>query len=253
MYWLWAVNLAGAALIVIRLYFVAQGRRPKVIDMQRTMLREVGDKLKDLPTPDELVDLWREVPPAPGVDDAQHVALRLLWFLRAADEAGDGSVGRLDAACKRYVDICNTTLAVRIDDGLLSPKTFARSCPKLHRELVRSIPLIEPMIWYKSLVRGRGRWGYRVLALQAVLESLRVSSPWPEIKGEMRDAIVGDVTIVHPRISWLARLWRGVTYSFVSPTINVRVKLRQRRRAVELAKSLRAAGIALPDPKAVPW
>jgi hypothetical protein len=253
MYWLWAVNLAGAALIVIRLYFVALGRRPKVINMQRTMLREVGDKLKELPTPDELIALWREVPPEPGVDGAQRVVLRLLRFLRTADEAGDGSVGRLDAACKRYVDICNTTLAVRIDDGLLNPKTFVRSCPKLHQELVRAIPLIEPLIWYKSLVRGRGRWGYRVLALQSVLESLRVSSPWPEIKGEMRDAVVGGVTIVHPRVSWLARLWRGVTYNFVSPTINVRVKLRQRKRAGELAQALRAAGFALPDPRAVPW
>ena len=253
MYWLWAVNLAGAGMIVIRVYLVVLARRPKVIDMQRAMLSEVTEKLRDLPPRSELAELWCEVPSSPGANGIPHVVVRLMWLLRKADDAGDDSVGRLDDACKRYVDVCNTSLAVRIDDGLLNATRFVRSRPELHEELVRSIPLIEPLIWYKSLVRGMGRWGYRVLALHAALDSLRVSSRRPEIKGEMRDVIVGDATFVHPRISWPTRLWSRVVFVFVAPTINVRVKLRQRRRAVELAKSLRALGVDLPDPKAVPW
>jgi hypothetical protein len=133
------------------------------------------------------------VSPAPGAGDSQHVVLRLIWFLCQSDASTDGAVGRLDDACKRYVDICNTTLAVRIDDGLLNATRLVRSRPELHEELVRTIPLIEPLIWYKSLVRGMGRWGYRVLALHAVLDSLRMSASRPEIMGEMRDVVVGDV------------------------------------------------------------
>jgi hypothetical protein len=253
MYWLWVVNFAGAVLIVIRVWFVGLGRRPKVIDMQRTMLKEVAEKVRNLPSRNELLDLWRAVPPAAGAEGSPHVIVRLIWFLHQAEGSADDAVRRLDDACKRYVDICNTSLAVRIDDGLLNATRFVRSRPELHEELVRSIPLIEPLIWYKSLVRGMGRWGYRVLALHAVLDSLRVSASRPEIKSELRDVVTGNVMVVQPRISWPRLMSRRVAFIFVAPTISVRVKLRQRRRAVELAKALRALNIDLPDPEAVAW
>jgi hypothetical protein len=253
MHWLWAVNLAGAVIIVIRVWFVGLGRRPKVIDMQRAMLKEVAEKVRDLPSRNELLDLWRAVPPAPGAEGSPHVLVQLIWFLHQAEAPADDAVRRLDDACKRYVDICNTSLAVRIDDGLLNATRLVRSRPELHEELVRSIPLIEPLIWYKSLVRGMGRWGYRVLALHAVLDSLRVSASRPEIKNELRDVAAGNVMVVHPRISWPRRLSSRVAFVFAAPTINVRVKLKQRKRVVELEKALRALNIELPDPGAVAW
>ncbi len=145
------------------------------------------------------------------------------------------------------LDMTNPTICEWIDDGLIHPRhLFARESGDA--KLVTLLALIEPFVWYESLVEGRGRWGYRPIFLGALARRYRTST----LASPARHALTLDLSIDgRPRRLLVAErvegweLARGLLVArFRSRTITARTKRRQERQARRIRSALASRGIS---------
>jgi hypothetical protein len=144
-----------------------------------------------------------------------------------------------------------------IDEGILRPIDIVRGDPALHQDLLHELALLEPFVWYESILRGRGRWSFRPLQLREELEQLRAVSPSASLREAMSYSI-GDLRMYDlPALGLLKRVLERGRAPFWPRTITTRTKVRQRHQKAALKQELRHADSSLfpitAKPRPVEW
>lgn len=134
--------------------------------------------------------------------------------------------------------------AAFLDEGLAKPSEIFKQHPDVHEVLLRILPLVVPFIWYESIVRGVGRWGYRVLRLNEISVEHRALSPRERVRGPVEVEVDGrklssiEGIGTRKRVFLLIRLW------IRSPSIDTRSKVRQMAQRERLAARIASRDIA---------
>lgn len=237
---LWIINIP----LAVSMLFLGRDtvflRRRRARDARRHFLDEALVHLNALPEIGPTREAWEAVLSqsvvAAGMTDARISAICAL------DCADDQSVDRLRDIVKSNVNFMNK-FAELVDERLVRPKDIVRHYPDRHEALLEHLALAAPFIWHESILRGRGRWGFRVLRLKTIFEQLRVVSRWRELRdyhvlkiGDIHFLALDSVTAAE-RALGTVRLW------IRSPTINVRSKLAQAKERIEMTSELAKAGV----------
>ncbi len=235
---LWILNAVLILLVLWTGYGVTGARRARSRHTAAEQQALVADAFRRRVDVADLVQAWERILERPPTGSSWLSSRRLVARLC---EAKPDSVVSLRAVARPMVNSHND-VAAAIDDGLVRPRAFIRRYPDLHLEMLRELALLEPFIWFESLVSGRGRWGYGPLHLKAVLQDLRAASDDGSVWSEIGVQVFGKDYVVFPRLNvaerQVLRLWRFIK----RPHINVRTKLRQRQYSYKLAAELRADG-----------
>jgi hypothetical protein len=213
------------------------------------ILSEVVAAISNRPKAQEILEAWRPIALSSkgngqGEDD-------LSSCIAALDAARDIDVEALRTVCLKTINAVNI-LGSHVDEGLIRPKDLVRSHPELHHDLLFELHAVRPVIWYESLVRGRGRWGYRVAQMGEILCELRAASSRPQLWASKKLSVEELTLLELPSLNTLHRIVRRLGLKFRSPTIDVKSKLRQRRQAEQMCLTLDRLGIATVPLDAIP-
>ncbi len=233
--------ILDGVIFLVTLYYarqVVRSRRGRGRALRASQHARAAGHLKTRPPIEQLIAAWEAVLERPPVSRKWPEVERLVARLCEADQ---GRVQELRHVALSFVNIDND-LAGRIDDRLLRASDFVRRNPELHQELLKELALLEPFIWFESLMTGRGRWGYGPLHLRTVLRQLRPLSPDPLVRGRLNIELLGRQYEVEDGLSALRGALGYLRSRLRPPRISVRTKLRQNRRAVRCARRLRQAG-----------
>ena len=240
---LWMINLALGGLTLTLARDVVHIRRIRGTDERSELTDSVAKVLGHLPDPHEILEAWEDVAVSMASDlqgDTQ-----LLRAIVALERATDEATDRLRDLIAPQVNALND-VASFVDEGLIRPKDLATGYPELHERLLTVLPAVVPFIWFESILRGRGRWGYRVIRLNDIFFALRPVSRRRHVLGEQSIEVNGLQLCVEPAIEPVRRLWRLLVLSVRSPTISTRSKVRQQNRREDLAAALFRLGLAAP-------
>ena len=248
-HWLWSLNGVLLVLTAVMARDVISTRGARARLERELMLRSFRSVIESRPSLQDLRSAWSSI-----LDSTEGSASRgaeVVDLLAILESARDELVEHLRTTVESYVNSVNDAAAL-VDEGLVRPKDLVRLVPALHEALLMEIPLVRPVIWFESILRGRGRWGYRVLRLGVVLEELRAVSPRARIRGPYCVEIADKVFASSGACDGLTRALRVVRLAIKSPSIDVRSKLRQMQERVALVDRLRLAGTLGPaDPAEV--
>lgn len=251
---LWMTDALLACLILINARDVLSPRGSKMRRRRLEILNEVVAATSNRPGVDEILAAWEPIAVSSkgsrqGEDD-------LSRCIAALDAAQDIDVEALRTVCLKTINAVNV-LGSHVDEGLIRPKDLVRSHPALHSALLFELHAVRPVIWYESLVRGRGRWGYRVAQMGGILCELRAASSRPQLWAAKRLCLEELTFLDLPRLNTFHRFALRLGLKFRSPTIDVKSKLRQRRQAEQMCRTLDRLGIATVPldliPDAVDW
>lgn len=243
---LWGLNAALLIVIAVLARNVVGARRFRFRNQRRKILVKAISELPPPQQSDDLAAAWSLVlDSVSGATLAHATGLpkRILALELADDDVVQLFRPDLTRAVNSYNDLC-----ALIDDGLLRPKDIAKKYPVDHQNILLALNLLEPFIWYESILRGRGRWGFRVARLRHILEELRPASPRPSLQRARRVEVRGLVLMDLREIRPFVRFWRSMKLAIRSPTINVRSKVRQEKYRAKLADELAALGVAVHRP-----
>ena len=232
-----------AAALVIQLVYVLRGRSSRVRKKRVAMIEEASFELDQLPVVDVLVQHWMPIVGGRSILSETLSANRMVICLSETDAA---TVDRLRKACQDVVNRCNK-VANLIDLGLLRPKELVRSRSDLHAELLSLLALIEPFVWFDSIVLERGRWGYRPLQLRVIMSKLRPVSPNPSVYEAIEVHIGSKKYVAEFAVGRIRRIAMLILYKIQSPTIDVRSKVTMGKRALQVRGELRALGVVSAD------
>jgi hypothetical protein len=236
--WLWAINALTFAVAVLLAKYVLQGRRPRVRRQRSEMIALSKSFLASRTPLDDLQQAWTGVGPLRPLDHFFPERLRAIGILC---ESGDAEIITLRRAVEAWVKAVND-FAELVDQGLVRPKDFVLREPDIHLKLLQEAALVEPYVWYESLVCGRGRWGYRPVQLKRILEQLRAVSRSRALVAAIDVVVDGAQRRILPEMSRWARGRGQLTSKLRSPTITTRTKRRQAALAEDLAEELKRCG-----------
>jgi hypothetical protein len=241
---LWVINLVFFVAVVYFSRCVLLGRRAKVQEQRDIFLDEAKRSLSGVPRLSDLVQQWNEVLRDENIDGRKLSVTTMILALDNTNEELPEAVEGLRKLCEQAVNACNTATML-IDDGLLRPKDLEDAGSRSEQiERLLSLALVEPFIWFHSIVRGRGRWGRRPLRLLQILSELRARSHYPEVRDKLTVRLAGSEREFFDRMSGLARARSWTKFAFNRPTINVRSKLKQGRHEDRLRVELRGLEVA---------
>lgn len=236
---LWVTTAVVAYASVLAWKYNRQATAPVARALRAKMRRDALSRLTDRAELEELTEAWifisgSELPRTRLPSEVEMV--RQLESMppdrrRQLLKVEDKSTSRLNEFC------------AYIDDGLVRPRDLFREDPQLHLILLRECSLTAPGIWYRSLIDGRGRRGFRVLQLQRVLRRLRPLSPLLEVRQAIEVEVGGRQIVVEPATKSVFRPLAILLAKIHSPTITTRGKLRQNARAKSLARELEKCGL----------
>jgi hypothetical protein len=216
-------------------------------------LVEVRELIADRPRPEPLLAAWEHV--AASLESVPKADDLLVARIMALEGASDSAVAHFRSVAEPHVNALNG-LAARIDDNRVRPKSLVRLDPGLHEALLLEVHLIEPFVWYESIFRGRGRWGYRPADLRRILEALRPASRRPSTHAATQ-VRAGDLLVMDlEALSRPRRLWLATKLKIKSPTIDTKSKVKQRELRHKLEVDLERLGAQLPTPvghRAIEW
>jgi hypothetical protein len=237
---LWIINipLTLLALFLARDTFSVRRRRAR--DSRRRFLEEGLIHLRQLPDAGPIREGWAAVIGQSIADEDMSKAQILA--IRALEHANVRTVAALYELVKTDINLMNK-FAELVDEGLVRPMDIARQYPDQHAALLDHLALVAPFIWYESIFRGRGRWGYRVLRLKTIYERLRVVSPRPSLRGPLELEVGGIHFLALESVTAAERVLGFVRLAIRSPTINVRSKLAQVRERITMMAKLREVGV----------
>ncbi len=236
--WSCAAMLFLAILLQVRA--LSRSRHPAMVSAQAEWASQAEEILDGRPPTRDLLTAMADHAPgllaAPGVDDEY-------WTSPVAVERlGSGGLpAPLLEAVRQTVNAWNS-FAELVDEDLVRPSQFFSKREDLHRAALVEISLIAPVIWHRSIIGGRGRWGYRPLQLLSVARSLRGTAFGTEIVGAVVETAVVDG--VETRVRFAGPLGRSgqirgvVAATFRRRTITPRTKARQERTLSEMRAEL---------------
>lgn len=244
----WALILWCTALVLVAAAIVAgvlqvRGRRPDERATRAEVLRDAQAALSNLPVVAVLLNEWDRVlvyPPSPDSRFSRERALRVLC------DSSDNDLVELRAVAANAINVINR-VAEMVDQGLVRPRALCRASPTLHHELLITIALLEPIVWFESLLRGRGRHGYRVLQFGRVLDVLRASSSESQVREAIAVELAGRSLEVYPRVGVARSFIRSIALRFNEPSIDTGTKVEQNRRARVLIRDLKEDGYPVVD------
>jgi hypothetical protein len=158
----------------------------------------------------------------------------MIWLLHDADTEDK----------RRVVEFANVTVvsansaAALIDDGLARPLDLVTHDTVVTPELITSLALAEPFVWYDTLVNGRGRWGYRAPQLRRIFNQLRANANDPDLREFITVQLHNRTFNIQSKMGWWKTSFLRVRHHIVSPTINARSKVRQKEIAFKIQKQL---------------
>lgn len=250
---LWGIDVA---LLLVTGYSAVQTARGLGEAQRADAAAANGEASARLEGRPPLVDLemaWGRVIRRPPPGDDWPGVRRLIADLCHAD---DEAVADLRGVVERSVN-CYNHLAMRMDQGVVRASEFVRRYPALHRAALADLALVEPFVWYDSLVGGRGRWGYRPIQLARILHQLRPLSDDASLCRAIGVTVLGRSYVVEKEIRIPRRVLLHARCLVKQPTINVRTKVKQKRRASNLREWLTSSGYAVaqadPGRGAVEW
>lgn len=238
---------AVALLANVRWFYIYRANRRvrRRSERREVCVRQVSRCVAELPTVPELALLWRPIWEKSDVLDIRDQKLAAIASLSAARPE---DVRGLLAATHDVVNAVND-LCEWVDDDLIGVRDIRRWCTTDQVRLLGILPLLEPVIWYRSVVQNMGRWGYRPLLLSAKLSRLLKPTTW--------QLAYGPVLAELPRFPVPARssLWRvraRLAGAWIrSPGMTTFNKRRQNRQATRLRANLRNSGVSIAEPATV--
>lgn len=245
---LWVINAALLVLTLILARDVVGTRVQRHQEDREAILESVVKDLSDRPSSEELQRVWADVlldVSLPEIPPAQTI-IRAIAVL---DAATDSNITSMREVVTRHINILNDAAAY-IDEGLLRPRDIVKYYPSIHSALLTDLAMMVPFIWYQSLLRGRGRWGYRIVRLKAIMEELRAVSPREDIRGPLVVAVADLQLLSLPGLPTFQRLRRLARLWVRSPTIDVHSKLGQLKERDRLARQLRLIGLSVVQSRA---
>lgn len=241
---LWILNVLLLCILLYQSVLIVGARTPEKRKRRGDWLREGLRKLDGRPTASAIVNAY-----PPSIDFRRSIgpAVALLSSI------SESELERLREICQDTVNHVNKC-AELADRGLLSPKDIAQRRPEIHRDLLIELTLIEPFVWHESLACGRGRWGYRPLALRDALGELRYGSHSRKVLSPLKITTRGghNVLLAAEVAGWRRLVWRNINL-LRSNTITERRKVRQKRYHDRLRSELIHAGVRLPMPTHDLW
>ena len=248
---LWVLDGLLLAIAVVNAREVIPARGPRARKHRAETLRTGLASLSARPSAEELRGRWVDVLGEESPAGRATAALVDIVNLVAAAHPDD--VDALRATCRDSVNAYNK-LATWVDDGLVRPKDVARAYSREHLLIIEELTLVEPFIWYESLVGGLGRWGYRVLALRDALVGVRCASPRSAASSRIT-VVVGGVQFLQLQpVPWPIAHIKRMLLKIKSPTIDVHKKVAQNKQAAQLASVLLTASTGNESSRrAVPW
>lgn len=243
---LWALNLALLLAVLVLGWDVFGARRHRLRSQRRGVLAAAVNSLPRASLVEDLLAAWTLVIES-GRPGWTKVSVGMAQRVVALDLADDEVLRLVRHDFNDAVNELNKLCAL-IDEGLVRPKDIVRTYPRDHERLLTALHLLEPFIWYESILRGRGRWGFRVTELCRITKLLRPVSKRRVLQEKYHLEICGLTIMALPEIHPIARLSRLALLSLRSPTINVRSKLNQAKYRDSLARELSELGVAIHRP-----
>lgn len=265
----WATSVVGLLAIIVGAANALKGRGPRARAARETQFAEAlrfltpGPTGKSIPKTEVLEGHWEkilrcavedgaEIPdPGNSPEGLHEHLLAAVEVLHRVDSVNIDLYREALATATEYINYVNR-FAARVDDELVRPIHLVRQEPDLHHDLLSGLPMVAPFIWYESLVKGRGRWGYRPARLGEIFMQLRaVSEDWEAtFQNDVRVTIRVDqppstlVLASYPAISRARRRFSRLRYLYRTPTINRRSKSAQTKTATRIRGALSRRGIS---------
>jgi hypothetical protein len=235
---LWICNGLIFLGAVTMLAYVLSGHRERVRHLRDTYLQKANVELDRIAPSREVADLWQKLLSSVVFEDRAPSRMRLIVALR--DVAPTES--QLCTVEESVIHPCNE-IANLIDCGLLRARDLVETMQvRKYVDVLSCLKLTEPLVWYQSLVRVRGRWGYRPLQLLGVLDQLRAGSGYDDVRGRIAVDVGGGSWTLFEPITWWHKLFARVRYLIKSPTVDLRSKLHLKKEARRLRALLNTAG-----------
>jgi hypothetical protein len=211
---------------------------------EKVRRRATFEEIHERPTAAELLAAWEPLLHAMRSRGIKPQALPFVALFRAEpDQIADRN--RLKALVHKYVTVVNDELCARMDSGLIAPRDLVRLHADLHETLLNELPLVAPVIWFRSLGKEKaGRWGYRVLLLQDVLQNLKGLSSRRQVHGIKPPESEGASFSAYSAPVQLHRIRRR-------KNIDRTEKIRQNRDSMQMREFLNALSLEVPDPEKV--
>jgi len=238
---LWVLNALLAAASAYLTIQVVRGRGERIRAERAETQADASRILMGRPAATDIFAAWQLV-----LGDAADFPAVLTneGFVAALCEADRTAVSAMREAVERSVRSYND-FATLVDEGIIQPRGFVRRFPDLHRSALIDLALMEPFIWYDSLVCGRGRWGYRPLQLKWILDRSRPISDDANLCRRLDVVMFERSCAMYRRIRLPERTYLRITGFIWPPTISVHTKLRQKKYARTLRNTLQRRGFAV--------
>lgn len=234
---LWVINFALLVISLRFLVWVLQGRGNRINEQRVANLAEANGYLEEVGPASDLIAAWRAVAanaPRPKRFHNLDPLVQMIYWLW---DGRSDDVQRVRDLATAVINNANNAAAL-VDEGLVRPIEFVKYEVAVTSDLMTSLALAEPVVWYEALVNGRGRWGYRVPQLRRVLDRLRAHSSDPELWNEVALSLNDRTFLLQGRMSLASRLLLRLGHIFLSPTIGPRSKVRQKTLASEIQAKL---------------
>jgi hypothetical protein len=254
---LWGVTFVLIVVGVGQVWYLWPSQRPERDEKMRGKLNDAVEGLGGCPQLGELTEQVVPLYMTARRDELISSCPSDDWMMRAIsaiDGLPEAKKSALEQVGNQAVNNINR-FAELVDAGLVLPKDLVRFHRDLHEALLVETALIEPFVWYRSLVGGMGRWGLRPLQLRELLLKLRASSRDPKVKRAIfAETRSGERLCVAEPKSVLWNTGVGFANHFRTRTISRPTKLRIKRRRRGLERKFTVAGmIPSPERETVLW
>ena len=240
---LWLATILGLIWVYGLVRASRGARRPEARRRAHELRANAKSALDELEPVSVLVSAWINLLPSNAAMRVWPNDLRLVSLLCDGDRS---EVLALRKTAEQYIKGLNK-FAEMLDYGLVRPKDYFGRYPRDHEHVVLMTHLLAPVVWYESVVRGKGRYGYRVLQLRELTVALRPSSHNRRLLDRQIVTFTGTDCEVLPSVSPSRRALARSRAVLASPAITVRTKVRQNKTAAKLHRELRRAGFEVID------